>query len=294
MTTPENQEPAPAAEPAAAAADGRITRPEAARTAPNRKPMAGATDHEPLPPHGGVHDKDVLAVNEAVASSVRSAYDVLSDTIKQGRKAAEQFRGGNYNVRDVPDDVRQMAANLLGLARQLSSATFDICEALLRQTDGLMAPPPPGSTEVPAFHPAKMEPAAAPVPPVPPPAKAPAAHAAPNPAPKPTAHAATHPAHELSLSVQFNGKHTARAHTTTVTRPAAPTSANEIACDGLAALRGSGASPITQVAFEAHPSGQGLAVLVIVPHDQPSGIYAGSIYCNTQPLPLGQLVIEIE
>lgn len=288
MTTPENHKP----DPAAPAPDGRITRPEAARTGPNRKPMAGAAGHDAPAHHGSAHDKDALAVNEAVASSVRSAYDVLGDTIKQGRKAAEQFRVGAYNVRDVPDDVRHMAANLLGLARQLSSATFDICEALLRQADGLMTPPPPGSTEVPAFHPAKMEPAAQqPAPSAAPSAAPPPAASA---APHPATHAAAHPAHELSLTVQFDGKHTARAHTTAVARPAAPTSATEIACDGLAALRGVGASPITGIAFEAHPSGQGLAVLVIVPHDQPSGIYAGSIYCNTQPLPLGQLVIEID
>ncbi|GEO00875.1 hypothetical protein NSE01_27070 [Novosphingobium sediminis] len=270
MTTPENHDRAPAE---------RITRPEAARTAPQRKPSTGVPPEpvaEPAAPapDPGTHDKDVHTVNEAVASSVRSAYDVLSETIGQGRKAAEQFRVGAYNVRDVPDDVRHMAANLLGLARQLSSATFDICEALLRQADGMMTPPPPGSTHVPAFHAPKVEPAPH--------------HAAPKPAPH---HAAA--LDELHLHVQFNGKHTARAHTKSVARPQVPTGADQIACDSLVA-HGGGAAPITSIAFELHPTGHGLAVMVIVPHDQPKGIYVGPVYCSTQPLPLGQLVIEIE
>lgn len=264
MTTPENHEPAPAA--------ARVTRPEAARTGPDRKSAASIASQpaqqSPAP------DRDMLTVNEAVASSVRSAYDVLSETIGQGRKAAEQFRAGAYNVRDVPDDVRHMAANLLGLARQLSSATFDICEALLRQADGLMTPPPPGSTHVPAFHPAKIDPA---------PAEA-AAHPARHDAPAPA---------EIHLAVQFEGKRSGRAHTKTLARPQAPTAVDQIACDSLTAQGGT-AAPITGITFAAHPGGQGLAVRIVVPQDQPSGIYVGPVYCSTQPLPLGQLVIEID
>lgn len=264
MTTPENPEPAPAAP--------RVTRPETDHTGPNRKPAAGGAGHPAH--HAPPPDKDMLAVNEAVASSVRSAYDVLSETIGQGRKAAEQFRAGSYNMRDVPDDVRHMAANLLGLARQLSSATFDICEALLRQADGLMTPPPPGSTHVPAFHPAKIDPAPAQA------AAQPARHDAPAQA-------------EMHLAVHFDGKPGARAHTKSLARPQAPTAVDQIACDSLTAQGGT-AAPITGITFTAHPGGQGLAVRIVVPQDQPGGIYVGSVYCSTQPLPLGQLVIEVD
>lgn len=259
MTTPEQHDPAPAP---------RITRPEPTRTAPHRKPSTGVPAEAAAPPQ--VHDTGVHTVNEAVASTVRSAYDVLSETIGQGRKAAEQFRGGTYNMRDVPDDVRHMAANLLGLARQLSSATFDICEALLRQADTLMTPPPPGSTHVPAFQEPKHQPAKQPI------AQPFTAAAAP----------------EMALEVLFNGKEPARAHTATLARPDAPTAAMQIGCDGLA-RRGGGAAPITDLIFDTNPHGPGLRVMVTMPQDQPSGIYVGSVYCQTQPLPLGQLVIEV-
>lgn len=276
MTTPEQPEPATAA-PAE-----RMTRPDPPRTAPNRKPVTGVPPKTPSDgpvhdhgqaAHGGAGDPDMLSVNEAVASTVRSAYDVLHDTIAQGRKAAEQFRVGAYNVRDVPDDVRHMAGKLLGLARQLSHATFEICEALLHQTNGVMTPPPPGTTHVPPFPAARPEPA-------------PPAAAAP-----PAPHPASNPA--IDLTVMFNGKKTARAHTGSIARPEAPTAADDLACDGLS-LRAGNAPPITDLAFEPHETGRGLIVMVTVPHDQPAGIYVGAIYSATQPVPLGQLVIEIE
>ncbi|WP_421853270.1 hypothetical protein [Novosphingobium sp.] len=270
MTTPENSD---------QPADQRVTRPEPARTAPLRK---GATGAPAQPPHdaathahgdghpAGVRDPDVLKVNEAVASTVRSAYDVLSETVAQGRKAAEQFRVGAYNVRDVPEDVRHMAGNLLGLARQLSSATFDICEALLRQTDGAMTPPPPGTTHVPPFQPPKAE----------------------STAPKAAPAAAPAPANEIELTMRIEGHDSALAHSHTLARPATPTAAHQFACDGLT-LRGGTAPAITGVAFDPHHSGQGLVVTITVPPGRPAGVYVGAVYCATQPLPLGQLVIEL-
>jgi hypothetical protein len=272
MTTPENHD-EPATSPAA---DPRVTRPDPARTAPLRKSVTGTPAPPPAHVEGHqteVRDPDVLKVNEAVASTVRSAYDVLSETVAQGRKAAEQFRVGAYNVRDVPEDIRHMAGNLLGLARQLSSATFDICEALLRQTDGVMTPPPPGTTHVPPFQPPKSETAAP--------------KAAPAPAPSASA-----PSHEIELTLRIEGHDSALAHSRTLARPATPTAAHQFACDGLT-LRGGTAPPITGVAFDPHHSGQGLVVTITVPPGRPSGVYVGAVYCATQPLPLGQLVIEL-
>ncbi len=262
MTTPESPEPT----------SERVTRPEAGQTAPIRHAASGGAGEPPVAPvlpNPGVQDPEVLKINETVASSVKSAYDVLGETIEQGRRAAEQFRVGAYNVRDVPDDVRHMATNLLGLARQLSTATFDICEALLRQAGGAMppSPPPPGSTVVPPF-------------PTP-------GNAAPPSSPAPTP-----PAPDMRLAVQFTGNTTARAHSTALARPAALTAPDQIACDGLT-LRGGSAAPITEVGFAADPAGAGLVATVAVPQDQPAGIYAGAVYCPGQVLPLGQLVIEI-
>ncbi len=273
MTTPENND-QPANLPAA---EQRVSRPDPARTAPLRKAASAApAPHDAAAPahEDGVRDHDVLRVNEAVASTVRSAYDVLSETVAQGRKAAEQFRVGAYNVRDVPEDIRHMAGNLLGLARQLSSATFDICEALLRQSDGVMTPPPPGSTPVPPFQPPKGE------------AAAPKAAPAPPPPPVPV------PANEIALTLRIEGHDSALAHSRSLARPATPTAAHQFACDGLAPRGGTG-SAITGVAFDPHHSGQGLMVTITVPPGHPSGVYVGAVYCATQPLPLGQLVIEL-
>ena len=298
MTTPENNDPTAPADP-----QPHIVRPpEGPQTSANRGPDTGTTTgkagkgEEAHQPHQtGVRDPDVLAVNEAVASTVRTAYDVLSDTIAQGRKAAEQFRVGAYNVRDVPEDLRHMAGNLLGLARQLSSTTFDICEALLRQADGVMTPPPPGSTHVAPFQTPKGE-QAAPKPAAahaPAPAPAPAAAAAPAHASAPAHAPATAPASEIHLTVTFEGHDSARAHTTTISRPKTPTGTEQFACDGLT-QRGGSAAPITAVAFDAHPNGRGMVATVYVPPEHPKGVYVGAVYCATQDLPLGQLVIEIE
>ena len=90
MTTPEQHDPAK-----------RWVSHQPERTGPKRGPGG----KKPAPPEG-VREPETLVVNEAIAETVRTAYDVLNDTVKQGRKAAEQFRGGTYNVRDVPDDVR--------------------------------------------------------------------------------------------------------------------------------------------------------------------------------------------
>ncbi|WP_298194774.1 hypothetical protein [Novosphingobium sp.] len=280
MTTPDDAAPQP-----------RPTRPEAAREGPHRhaagsRPAAGsngaahaaaqaaaAADPAPHPQHGPVHDPDTLAVNDTVAATVRSAYDVLGETIAQGRRAAEQFRVGAYNVRDVPDDLRAMAGNLIGLARQMTSATFDICEALVRQADGLASPPPPGSTVVGPF-PAPKAHGSAPTP---------APHPAPQPAPAPD---------KLALSVVFHGSETARARTTAFALPARPVAPADLACDALV-LRGSSAPPIIDITFALDPDAPGLLATISVPAGQPAGLYSGAVYCRRQALLVGLMEIEI-
>lgn len=264
----------------------RITRPEPQRTGPDRSGSSTAAPPSGFAAGGAsgeappVRDADQLSVNNAVAASVKTAYDVLADTVEQGRRSAEQFRIGAYNVRDVPDDVRHLAGNLLSLARQLSSATFDICEALLRTTGGTLTPPPPGSTPVPPFQEVKPIVGADPA--------APASTAAPAAPPPPVKNAAS----DMRLSVQIIGADKACAHSASVARPSVPTAPSDIACTPLTA-HGTDAPPLTAVQFEADLVGGGLAATVTVPPGQPAGIYAGAIYCTTQKLPLGQLVIEI-
>lgn len=282
MTTPDD-----------AATHPRPTRPEPAREGPHRhaagsRPAGGSTATapaaaeaaaaaEPAPHqhHGPVHDPDTLAVNDTVAATVRSAYDVLGETIAQGRRAAEQFRVGAYNVRDVPDDLRAMAGNLIGLARQMTSATFDICEALVRQAESLASPPPPGSTVVPPFPAPKAQ--------TPAPAPAPAPH---------HKHPQTPAQDKLALRVVFHGSEAARAKTTAFAPPATPVAPADLACDALV-LRGGSAPPIIGTAFALDPDAPGLLATIHVPAGQPAGLYSGAVYCRRQALLLGLMEIEI-
>ena len=283
MTTPDGQ-PAPGPATAAPPPVDRVTRPEPARAGPDRS--RSALPPPPVPPTPGfapgadnaapsTRDGNELEINNAVASSVKSAYDVLAETIEQGRRSAEHFREGAYNVRDVPEDVRTLASNLLNLARQLSNNTFDICDALLRQIPVPAAPLPPGSTAVPPFQPVKPIGAAA----GPLPATGPAA---PQPAPAPG----------MRLSVRFVGTDTAIAHTATLARPTVPTAPSDVTSAALAPRAGD-APPITGVTFAADLADGGLIATVTVPPGQPTGTYAGAVYSAGQPLPLGLLVVEL-
>jgi hypothetical protein len=265
MTTPEDK-------------PARVRRTPPARSGPDRTGAAAAAPPSsfgegatgPAPP---VRDSDELHINEAVAGSVKTAYDVFAQTVAQGRKAAEQFREGDYRIDDVPQDVRIIAARLLGLARQLSATTFDVCEALLNQSQGAAGPPPPGMTPVPPFRETVR----------------PIQDAPPSPA---------QPMHKpgeagrMALSVVFTGSAQAAAHTTALDRPKAPTRPDEITAASLTSRAGN-APPLTGVTFAADLSHGGLVASVTVPAGQPNGIYSGPVYAGSQDLPLGLLVIEL-
>lgn len=249
----------------------RLTRPEPARLGPDRSgATASAKPAEPAPKPA---QNDELAINEAVASSVRTAYDVLAQTIEQGRKSAEQFRQGDYNMRDVPDDARHLVERLLTLARQLSTSTFDVCEAVLRQAPTFGAPPPPGATTVPPFQAVK-------------PIGGEAAQAA---------HAPPAPAASMRLVVRFEGNAKERgvAHTTALARPTVPTLPSDITCTALLPREGQ-AAPLAKVAFAADLADGGLIAIVSIDEGQPAGTYAGTVYGANQPLPLGLMVVEVK
>lgn len=255
MTTPDGPSDSPE----------RITRPDPARDGPIRSGAAPAA----AAPAGETPN---ATIDATVAKSVKSAYDVLSQTIEQGRKSAEHFRQGQYNMRDVPEDVRHLAERMLGLARQLSNSTFDVCEALLRQAPAAGGPPPPGATHVPPFQTVK-------------PIGAPAPHAV-HPSPAPAA------APAMRLAVRFAGARKAIAHTTSLARPTVPASPADVKCARLDRLDGE-APPITSVAFEADLVEGGLIATVTVGDDHAPGTYSGTVYTTNQPLPLGLLVVEL-
>lgn len=292
MTTPD---PGSAGEPGEGHAGApRMTRPEPARIDPIRSgrvaaealrqaaqaaalPPAAESVAGPSGPAPPSHDGGEAVIADAVADAVKSGYDVLEETISQGRAAAEKFRQGEYNVRQVPGDIEDLALRLLTLARQLSTTTFDICEQLLHQIGSAGGPPPPGqvAAQVPPFIATPFSATGA---------RAAAGHPPPQ-APSP-------PLPEMRLTVRFAGTGQAIARSSTLARPERPTTPSDIAVTPLTPREGTGAA-LTAVTFEADLNAGGLVATVTIPPGQPAGTYAGLVCAAGQAVPLGMLVVEL-
>jgi len=276
-----------------AASNSRIKRPHPERKGPDRlgkavKEKAAARNKAsapppPPPPPPPRNDGAQAAIDEAVAEAVKSGYDVLSQTIAQGRQAAEHFRQGEYNIRDVPHDLQKLTLHLLGLARQLSATTLDLCEQLVRQIPTSGGPPPPG--EVAATNPPFRD-----YKPDDPEESTPIEGGQMQSAPRASAPAA--PAGGMALSAQFTGTSKAKLLTPMLARPDSPTAVWQISATLLQPNDGEG-SPIGKIDFEADLSHGGLIAKIPVPEGQPPGAYSGLVFAKGQTVPLGALVIEL-
>ncbi|MGA2953471.1 MAG: hypothetical protein ABSD80_14680 [Caulobacteraceae bacterium] len=272
MTTPESTGDQGAAPP-----QGRVRRPQPARTGPLRARTAPATSDAPeaVPPQaefGGATPKntDDTAISEAVSQAVKTGYEVIAENLKRGREAAERFRQGTYNIREVPGDLEAMSLRVLGLARELSITTFDVCERLLHEFSANAAQPPKQTAAGPFWPTVKKAPA---------PAKGPAG-------PSPSGPGA------MKLNVVFNGAAKAVAHTDALSRPIQPTAPEEVSAVPLAARSGGGA-PIAGVGFQADLANGGLIATIALPDGQAPGIYSGLVYAAGQDVPLGVLTVEV-
>lgn len=245
---------------------------QAAPLPPSAASVAGASG--PAPPS---HDGSEGMIADAVADVVKSGYDVLEETISQGRAAAEKFRQGEYNFRQVPGDIEDLTLRLLTLARQLSTTTFDICEQLLHQIGSAGGPPPPGqvAAQVPPFIATPFSATGA---------RAAAGHPPPQTPPQPLP--------DMRLAVRFTGTGQAVARSSTLARPERPTTPSDIAVTPLTAREGAGAA-LTEVAFEADLNAGGLVATITIPPGQPAGTYAGLVCAAGQAVPLGMLVVEL-
>jgi hypothetical protein len=243
------------------AADGRIRRPKPERTGPNRAAgdFAAESGAASKPAGDGAPDG---SVSESVAQAVRMGYDVIAENIRQGREAAERFRLGEYNVRDVPGDLEAVLLRLIGLAREVSTTTLDVCERLLKEMGSRQA--------------AGSEP---PVPPFP----------SPEPKPKPSPPPQPGPP-RMKLTVRFTGARKARAITEALDRPRRPTRPEDLFAGPLRSRAG---DEITDVRFEIDVSVEGLVAVVAVPQALPAGIYAGMVQARDDEVPLGVLTVEI-
>ena len=194
MTTPEDG-PSPPPPSGGPHPKPRIRRPQPQRAGPRR--ARGPASEPPPTPDPGADPR----ISEAVSEAVKMGYDVITENIRQGRAAAERFRQGAYNIREAPGDLETAGLRVLQLARELSTTTFDICERLLKEL-GSMAGAPDRTAEAPPFRPG------------------------PTPSPPAPARTAESPP-GLKLTTRFVGAVKASAHTETLARPKAPTSAAE-------------------------------------------------------------------
>ena len=296
MTTRKSASKGKSAKAAAAkmAASERLTRPKPARSGPDRT-GAGAKKEAaerrkagmPPPPPGRVGP--AAAIDEAVAEAVKSGYDVLAQTIAQGREAAEHFRQGEYNIRDVPHDLQKLTLHLLGLARQLSGTVLDLCEQLVQQVPVSGSPPPPGVVAAtnPPFRDYHHKDAG----PIPPIEGGQMQNAPRMAAPGPAAAAA--PVGGMPISALFTGTKKAKLLTTSLARPDRPTALWEISASPLHP-NGGGAAALADVKFHTGETVDGLVASIAVPKGQPPGIYSGLVFAQGQPVPLGALVVELE
>jgi hypothetical protein len=220
-------------------------------------------------------------INDAVAEAVRNAYQVLGDTIAQGRIAADQFQHGDYNMRDVPVDVRVLGQRMIKLARDLSETTFIVIEQLLRQMTRV--------PELPQFG------AAPSVPPFPTGGRMADREQGDRP---PSGYAASTSQHSagpaddmIELDVVFPGNIKAHALPSRLARPAKLTGPEELSVTPLQRLDGKGKA-IEKVRFSVDIGGK-LYATVTVSSRQAPGRYSGIVMVESEAAPLGTLTIEV-
>ena len=247
MTTPED------------AANDHVRRPAPDRHGPRRARGAQAQESPAGPPPG-----DEPTISEAVSNAVKTGYDVIAENIKHGREAAERFRKGEYNIREVPGDLEEMGLQLLRLARELSATTFDVCERLLKELRRTSAGGD-RAQELDPFRPSIS--------------KAPA-----------TARPAA-PSSQMKLTIRFTGGRNASARTEFLSRPASHTAPDKISATPLS--QRAGGEPISGVTFEVDMAVEGLVAIVAISRRHRPGVYSGLVFAEGQDVPLGVLAIEV-
>ena len=209
-------------------------------------------------------DSDDLGISEAAAAAVKEGYDVIAENIREGRLAAKRFRDGKYNISEAPGDIEEMSLRVLGLARELTETSFDVCERLLKLVGS--APAKRAREDLPAFRRTATKAGSTPA----------------------------RPSDDLlKLTVRF-GENGAKAssHTSSLSRPKNPTAPDQISAAPLV-RRGADREQISGVKFAADLAVGGLIATVTIPAGQALGVYSGLVYAESQPAPLGVLTIEV-
>jgi hypothetical protein len=73
------------------------------------------------------------SVNKIITDAVGLGYKVIDEQIRQGREAAERFRGGGYSNSHAEEDVKKLMDRMLYLAKELGVVGFDMAGAVVRE-----------------------------------------------------------------------------------------------------------------------------------------------------------------
>ena len=263
MTTPDLNPPAPPAADETAPGTQSTTTGDAGSKA---RPVTGLKDesrNNRAKKRKGVTSPDDGSVNEGVTRVVQSAYGVITETLQQGRTAAERFRQGDYKIAEAPVDIGKASARMLQLAGELTATTFDLGERLLKEL-AAATEKSAEQGEAPADRPAGK----APPPPLP-------------------------DSGRLKLNVCFEGDKPdkAKSHTDSLDRPKEPTGPEDIVAMPLV-LR-SGGARIKDIRFECDLTAEGLKTVVTLPAGARPGFYHGLVFAAAQSTPLGSLTVEL-
>jgi hypothetical protein len=110
----------------------RRTRPIPARVEPDRSGWSAATAEPPPEARAEALADDVETV---VADAVKLGYQVLGDSLHQGRVAASRLSAGTYGLSDVRTDATDIGGRLMKLAGDMARLWIDLVGAVARDPD---------------------------------------------------------------------------------------------------------------------------------------------------------------
>jgi hypothetical protein len=259
----------------------RVTRPEPERDGPIRdgRPTGGSGPANPAA--GGVK------ADEVVAHAIRLAYSVIDENIKQTRAAAGRMEQGNYGIGNVSNDLGDLASRLVHLGRDLSTAAFDVMEAVLRDPAlrNLTARPPlapqqefGGNSQAASTGPAwssLLQPGAL--------FRRPAAPAGEGQAPWTTAE------HTIPLTCEVTPPRRGYGEPALLRHPDNP------AMPVVAGLQSPDRNlpPLQSIRFGLSADGNGAVAMIDIPDGHPAGTYSGTICDSRTHKVLGVLTVTV-
>jgi hypothetical protein len=103
------------------------------------KPIRSVTHHLLCPVFARAGDDEMAdgaggprSVNKIISDAVCLGYNVIDEQIRQGREAAERFRGGAYSNSHAEEDVKKLMDRMLFLVKELGVVGFDMAGAVVR------------------------------------------------------------------------------------------------------------------------------------------------------------------